>query len=54
MNVGIGTGAVQFHFWEYLFQIFGIPSLQCIPLRRQDEKDRQNTQEKGLFHGVKN
>ncbi len=31
MNVGIGTGATQFHFWEYLLQIFGILSLQCIP-----------------------
>jgi hypothetical protein len=29
MNVGIGTVAAQFLSREYLFQIFGILSLQC-------------------------
>ncbi len=29
MNVEIGTEAPIFLFWEYLFQIFGILSLQC-------------------------
>jgi hypothetical protein len=29
MNVEIGTEALIFLFWEYLFQIFGILSLQC-------------------------
>jgi hypothetical protein len=29
MNVEIGTEAPIFLFWEYLFQNFGILSLQC-------------------------
>jgi hypothetical protein len=30
MNVEIGTKAVQFLFWEHLFRIFVIVSLQCM------------------------
>ncbi len=37
MNVGIGTEAVQFHFWEYLFRMSGILSLQCIYRFKQAE-----------------
>ncbi len=29
MNVEIGTVATLLLFWEYMFQIFGIGSLQC-------------------------
>ena len=39
MNVGIGTEAAQFHFWEYLFRTFGILSFHCavppIPMHLQ-------------------
>jgi hypothetical protein len=38
MNVEIVTVAAQFLFWEYLFQIFGIVSLQCA--KGQEERTR--------------
>jgi hypothetical protein len=30
MNAEIGTVAAQFLFWDYLFRVYGIVSLQCM------------------------
>jgi hypothetical protein len=33
MNVETGTVAAQFLFWENLFKIYGIDSLQCVKIK---------------------
>jgi hypothetical protein len=38
MNVEIGTDTPIFLFWEYLFQNFGILSLQCVMTTGSSDK----------------
>ncbi len=37
MHFEIGTWAAQFLFWEFLFPVFGIVSLQCGVVHNQGE-----------------
>jgi hypothetical protein len=50
MNVESGTEAPIFLFWEYLFQIFGILSLQCGNLQYESSQNyAQKPQQNCMF-----
>jgi hypothetical protein len=51
MNVEIGAEAPIFLFWEYLFQIFGILSLQCVMNfhKKRDFPSEGDKNKKGNF-----
>jgi hypothetical protein len=54
MNVEIGTESPVFLFWEYLFQIFGILSLQCtdvIARQNSSNNEHKTILEKILIYG---
>ncbi len=56
MNVEIGTEAPIFLFWEYLFQIFVILSLQCLGSKKVEISRAQPppTCPSNGFAGIKN
>jgi hypothetical protein len=52
MNVEIGTEAPIFLFWEYLFQIFGILSFQCMDIGQFRTSEVRKTQKQLPSHAV--
>ncbi len=47
MNVEIEIVGAQFLFWEYVFWIFGIGSLQCRPEAKDERGEAQGTGHSG-------